>query len=103
MKAAVLYRSGGAENLLLEERDIPPLQADRVLVKVMAFGLNRSEIMTRKGYCNFPFLIGYSSGISHPGISPILDSPMYGILSPFFSIVVNAIEYLCGILILDSR
>ncbi|MFC6095498.1 zinc-binding alcohol dehydrogenase family protein [Flavobacterium qiangtangense] len=50
MKAAVLYRPGGPENLLLEERDMPPLQGDQVLVKVMAFGLNRSEIMTRKGY-----------------------------------------------------
>jgi NADPH:quinone reductase-like Zn-dependent oxidoreductase len=47
MKAAVLYRAGGPENLIIEERTIPTPAEDQVLVKIKAFGINRSEIMTR--------------------------------------------------------
>ena len=49
MKAAVLYRPGKAESLILEERPIPEIGKGQVLVRVKAFGLNRSELMTRKG------------------------------------------------------
>ena len=49
MKAAVLYTPGPAENLLLEERPTPEPGPGQVLVRVKAFGLNRSELMTRKG------------------------------------------------------
>ncbi|AZA55224.1 zinc-binding alcohol dehydrogenase family protein [Chryseobacterium sp. G0201] len=61
MKAAVLYRAGGPENLRLEKREIPLPKQDQVLVKIKAFGLNRSEIMTRKGYSesiHFPRILG---------------------------------------------
>ncbi|MBD8082805.1 zinc-binding alcohol dehydrogenase family protein [Chryseobacterium caseinilyticum] len=61
MKAIVLYRAGGPEHLCLEERVIPSPQKDHVLVKIKAFGLNRSEIMTRKGYSesvHFPRILG---------------------------------------------
>ena len=49
MKAVVLHTPGEAENLILEERPIPTPQKDEVLIKIKAFGLNRSELMTRKG------------------------------------------------------
>lgn len=61
MKAAVLYRPGGPENFCLEERPIPIPSSEQVLVKVKAFGLNRSELMTRKGYSPnvaFPRILG---------------------------------------------
>lgn len=61
MKAAVLYRAGGSENLRLEKREIPLPKQDQVLIKIKAFGLNRSEIMTRKGYSesvHFPRILG---------------------------------------------
>lgn len=61
MKAVVLYHSGEPENLMLEDREIPSPLEDEVLVKVKAFGLNRSEIMTRKGYSEnvrFPRILG---------------------------------------------
>ncbi|MCX8534132.1 zinc-binding alcohol dehydrogenase family protein [Chryseobacterium luquanense] len=61
MKAAVLYRAGGPENLRLEKREIPLPKQDQVLIKIKAFGLNRSEIMTRKGYSesvHFPRILG---------------------------------------------
>jgi NADPH2:quinone reductase len=61
MKAVVLYSSGGAENLLLEKRHIPKPTNGQVLVSVKAFGLNRSELMTRKGLSpsvTFPRVLG---------------------------------------------
>src|SRR5215218_4154796 len=61
MKAAVLYRAGGPENLIVETRPMPVPGEGQVLVKVKAFGLNRSELMTRKGYSpnvSFPRILG---------------------------------------------
>jgi NADPH:quinone reductase-like Zn-dependent oxidoreductase len=61
MKAAVLYRAGGPENFVLEQRPIPAPGPGEVLVKVKAFGLNRSELMTRKGLSpgvKFPRVLG---------------------------------------------
>ncbi|MGI4734534.1 MAG: zinc-binding alcohol dehydrogenase family protein [Janthinobacterium lividum] len=49
MKAAVLYNPGGPDQFRLEERPVPTALAGQVLVRVRAFGLNRSELMTRKG------------------------------------------------------
>ena len=61
MKAAVLYQPGKPENLNLEVRPIPVAAKGEILVKVKAFGLNRSEIMTRKGWSPtvvFPRVLG---------------------------------------------
>ena len=61
MKAIVLYEPGKAENLVLEERDIPKPGKGQVLINIKAFGLNRSEVMTRKGYSpnvKFPRILG---------------------------------------------
>jgi NADPH:quinone reductase-like Zn-dependent oxidoreductase len=61
MKAAVIYHPGGPEQLVIEERAIPTAPAGWVLVKVKAFGLNRSELMTRKGMSpgvQFPRVLG---------------------------------------------
>lgn len=49
MKAVLLYSTGGPEHLCLEEKPVPDVTEGNVLIKVKAFGLNRSEIMTRKG------------------------------------------------------
>lgn len=61
MKAAVIYTAGGPEQLTIEKRPVPQAGANQVLVKVKAFGLNRSELMTRKGYSpgvSFPRILG---------------------------------------------
>jgi len=61
MKAAVISSPGPAGNFILKERPIPTPSAEQVLVKVKAFGLNRSELMTRKGYSpsvTFPRVLG---------------------------------------------
>lgn len=61
MKAALLYQPGGPENFLLESRPIPTSKEGHILVRVKAFGLNRSELMTRKGLSPsvvFPRVLG---------------------------------------------
>ena len=50
MKAAVVYRPGGPEVLKIENRPVPTPDAGQVLIRVMAFGLNRSEMFTRQGH-----------------------------------------------------
>lgn len=61
MKAAVIKTAGGPENIVIEERPVPTPAEGWVLVKVKAFGLNRSELMTRKGLSpnvRFPRVLG---------------------------------------------
>ncbi len=61
MKAIVLSCPGGPENFLIQERPLPVPDEGGVLVKVKSFGLNRSELMTRKGLSpnvSFPRVLG---------------------------------------------
>ena len=61
MRAVVLHRPGQAEDLKIEERPIPQPSENEVLIRVRAFGLNRSELMTRKGLSpsvKFPRVLG---------------------------------------------
>ena len=50
MKAAVMHEVGGPEVLKIESRQIPTPQLGEVLIRVKAFGLNRSELFTRQGH-----------------------------------------------------
>jgi NADPH2:quinone reductase len=52
MKAIVLTQPGGPEVLQLTERPAPAYNANEVLIKVMAAGVNRPDIAQRKG--NYP-------------------------------------------------
>jgi NADPH:quinone reductase-like Zn-dependent oxidoreductase len=61
MKAAVIRKAGGPEVLRIECWPIPKLGNDQVLIRVMAFGLNRSELFTRRGQSpgvEFPRVLG---------------------------------------------
>src|SRR5712664_1961761 len=61
MKAAVIYEAGGPEVLTIESRQIPTPEAGEVLIRVKAFGLNRSELFTRQGHSpnvKFPRILG---------------------------------------------
>jgi len=61
MKAAVIHHPGGPEVLKIEGRPIPTPQAGEVLIRVKAFGLNRSELFTRQGLSPgviFPRVLG---------------------------------------------
>ncbi len=59
MKAAVLRSPGGPEALQLERAPVPVPQPGQVLIRVKAFGLNRSELFTR---------LGYSPGVQLPRV-----------------------------------
>lgn len=61
MKAAVMQEPGGPEVLKIEIRPIPKPQNGEVLIRVKAFGLNRSELFTRQGHTpgvRFPRVLG---------------------------------------------
>ena len=61
MKAAVIREAGGPEFLEIESRAIPTPQSGEVLIRVKAFGLNRSELFTRQGHSpgvQFPRVLG---------------------------------------------
>jgi NADPH:quinone reductase-like Zn-dependent oxidoreductase len=61
MKAAVVYEPGGPEVLKLETRPVPTPRSGEVLIRVRAFGLNRSEMFTRQGLSpgvHFPRILG---------------------------------------------
>ena len=50
MRAAVMRAAGGPEVLQIESCPIPTPQHGEVLIRVKAFGLNRSEMFTRQGH-----------------------------------------------------
>ena len=61
MKVVVLHQPGDSNLLKLEDWPIPVPNKGEVLVKIKAFGINRSELMTRKGYSptvKFPRVLG---------------------------------------------
>ena len=61
MKAVVTFEPGSSNQLMLVERPIPEPGVGWVLVRIRAFGLNRSELMTRKGLSpnvKFPRVLG---------------------------------------------
>ena len=61
MQAAVIHAPGGPEVLQLETRPIPTPKPGEVLIRVRAFGLNRSEMFTRQGHSpdvTFPRILG---------------------------------------------
>lgn len=49
MKAAITTKAGGPEVIRIEEVSKPTSKAGWVVIKVKATGLNRSELLTRKG------------------------------------------------------
>jgi NADPH:quinone reductase-like Zn-dependent oxidoreductase len=59
MKAVVIRQPGGPEVLRVETVPIPTPQNGEVLIRVKAFGLNRSELFTR---------LGHSPGVTFPRI-----------------------------------
>ncbi len=61
MKAAVIHEPGGPEVLKVEQLPIPTPASGQVLIRVKAFGINRSELFTRIGQSanvKFPRVLG---------------------------------------------
>lgn len=78
MKAAVVYEAGGPEQLKVEMVKQPEVKAGWSLVKVMGFGINHSEIFTRKGESpsvKFPRILGIECvGVVEESASPNLKN-----------------------------
>ncbi|MFJ7726188.1 NAD(P)H-quinone oxidoreductase [Neobacillus sp. NPDC097160] len=49
MKAIVVKQPGGAEQLHFQDVSIPKIKAGELLIKVKAFAINRTDIVTREG------------------------------------------------------
>jgi NADPH:quinone reductase-like Zn-dependent oxidoreductase len=61
MKAVVIHEAGGPEVLKIESLPVPAPAPGQILIRVMAFGLNRSELFTRQGHSpdvRFPRVLG---------------------------------------------
>ena len=61
MKAAVIREAGAPEVLRIEELPVPQPASGWVLIRVKAFGINRSELFTRQGHSpgvGFPRVLG---------------------------------------------
>ncbi len=75
MKAVVIHRAGGPEVLKLEDRPIPAAKPGWVLIRVRAFGLNRSELFTRQGHSpnvQFPRVLSIEAA------GEVVDAPAGG-------------------------
>lgn len=49
MKAIVITAYGDPEVLKIQERPLPEISSDEVLIKVKAAGVNRPDVFQRKG------------------------------------------------------
>jgi NADPH:quinone reductase-like Zn-dependent oxidoreductase len=73
MRVAMIHQAGGPEVLKLEALPLPVPEKGQILIRVKAFGLNRSELFTRQGHSpgvRFPIVLGIeATGIveSAPG------------------------------------
>ena len=73
MKAVVMHSVGDPSVLKLESRRIPVPKGGEVLIRVRAFGLNRSEMFTRQGHSpgiHFPRILGIEASgavVAAPG------------------------------------
>ena len=70
MKAAITLQSGAPEVIEIQERAIPEIKEGWVLIKIKAFGLNRSELFTRQGHSpdvQFPRIQGIECVGTHRG------------------------------------
>ena len=72
MKALVVHAPGGPDVLKIEQRPVPQPQPGQVLIRVEAFGLNRSELFTRQGHSPgvaFPRVLGIEA------VGTVADAP----------------------------
>ncbi|KAE8222554.1 hypothetical protein CF319_g4276 [Tilletia indica] len=90
MLAAVVHEAGPPSVIKLEQVPIPPPTPGRVLIRIKAFGLNRSELFTRQGHSGdvvqFPRILGIegvgivedNGGVGHFKKGDVVTSAMGG-------------------------
>jgi alcohol dehydrogenase len=78
MKAAVIERQGGLENLVYRDWPDPIPRKGEVLVKVGGCGLNHLDIFVRRGMPGFPVPMPFISGGDIAGAVAALGSEVTG-------------------------
>ena len=78
MKAAVIERQGGLENLVYGDWPDPIPRKGEVLVKVGGCGLNHLDIFVRRGMPGFPVPMPFISGGDIAGAVAALGSEVTG-------------------------
>ena len=74
MRAVVIHQAGGPEVLKLETLPVPTPGPGQALIRLKAFGLNRSELSTRQGHSpgvRFPIVPGIeATGVVEEAAGP---------------------------------
>ena len=83
MKAIVISESGGPDVLKLEDRPVPEVGDDEVLIKVKAAGINRPDVIHRQGKYPAP-----------PGVPP--DIPGLEVAGIIAEIGMNVVRWKIG-------
>ena len=73
MRAAVVYRAGGPEALIVQDWPTPEPKEGEVRIRVKAFGLNRAELFTRQGDSGKAVIFPRVIGIECTG--EVIDAP----------------------------
>jgi 2-desacetyl-2-hydroxyethyl bacteriochlorophyllide A dehydrogenase len=68
MKAVVFYEHGGPEKLRYEERPVPRIKPDEVLIRVKACALNHLDLWIRQGIPAYPIALPHISGSDVAGL-----------------------------------
>jgi len=68
LKAVVIEKQGGAENLVYRDWPDPELRSGDLLVRVKACGLNHLDIFVRRGMPGFPVQVPFISGGDVAGV-----------------------------------
>lgn len=68
MRAAVIERQGGVENIVCRDWPDPDCGPDQVVVRVKACGLNHLDIFVRRGMPGFPVPMPFISGGDIAGV-----------------------------------
>lgn len=78
MKAAVIEKQGGVENIVYGEWPDPEARPDDVVVRVRACGLNHLDIFVRRGMPGFPVPMPWISGGDIAGEIAIVGDKVTG-------------------------
>ena len=82
VKTVRFHKTGEADVLQLDEQPLPEPEAGEVRLRVKAIGLNRAEVMFRRGQYlvqpQLPSLIGYEASGTIEAVGPGVESSLIG-------------------------